>query len=224
MTAHDDNDARPRVLIVDDDSWTARAIAAALEDSDEFLVLPYAHSGEEAISAYAIHHPDIVLMDVNMPPGMSGADATSAIIETDPEAAVILLTTVSPGPGISRALEAGAMAVVQKTAADDELVAVVRAATAGESPALLRTLAEDIIISGDILPDAPAVAPSLTPAELALLQQLCRGLDYAEIASEQHVSINTLKTHAQNLRAKLDATNLAQLIVRALQYKFFSPE
>lgn len=224
MTTLPDNDERPRVLIVDDDSWTARAVSAALEDSGEFRVLPHVHSGEDAVTAYASLRPDIVLMDVNMPPGMSGADATSAIIEADPEATIILLTTVSPGPGISRALEAGAIAVVQKTAADDELVAVVRAATAGESPALLRTLAEDIIISGDILPDAPAVAPSLTPTELALLQQLCRGLDYTEIASEQHVSINTLKTHAQNLRAKLDAKNLAQLIIRALQYKYFSPE
>lgn len=216
--------ARTSVLVVDDDSWTTRAVAAALEDAGSFRVLDPVHSGEEAIAAFDAERPDLVLMDVNMPPGMSGVDATAAIIDLDPDARVVLLTTVSPGPGIARGLEAGALAVVNKTAGERELVSIVRAASADESPELLKGLAEDIVISGDQLPDAPGAAPQLTAREMDLLTLLCQGHGYEEIADAQSVAMSTVKSHARNLRLKLGARNLAQLVVRALQFKFFSPE
>ncbi|MGC2939269.1 response regulator [Brevibacterium sp. FAM 24638] len=217
-------EAAPSVLVVDDDSWTTRAVTAVLRDTDEFHVLDPVHCGEDAVEAYAAKRPDIVLMDVNMPPGMSGVDATKAIMDIDPDARVLLLTTVSPGPGIARGLEAGALAVVNKTAGDEELTSVVRAALQGDSPGLLRTLAEDIVISGDTIPEAPREAPQLTERELQLLAHLCRGSDYEEIAAAEFLTVHTVKSHARNLRIKLQAKNLAQLVVRSLQFKFYSPE
>ena len=59
---------RTSVLVVDDDSWTTRAVGAALTDAGSFRVLDPVHSGEEAIAAFAAQRPDLVLMDVNMPP------------------------------------------------------------------------------------------------------------------------------------------------------------
>ena len=215
---------RTSVLVVDDDSWTTRAVGAALTDAGSFRVLDPVHSGEEAIAAFAAQRPDLVLMDVNMPPGMNGVDATAAIMDLDPDARIVLLTTVSPGPGIARGLEAGAHAVLNKTAGERELVSIVRAASAGESPELLRGLAENIVISGDHLPDAPEAAPQLTAREMELLTLLCQGHGYEEIAAAQSVAMSTVKSHARNLRIKLGARNLAQLVVRALQFKFFSPE
>ena len=212
------------VLVVDDDSWTTRAVGAALTDAGSFRVLDPVHSGVEAIAAFAAQRPDLVLMDVNMPPGMNGVDATAAIMDLDPDARIVLLTTVSPGPGIARGLEAGAHAVLNKTAGERELVSIVRAASAGESPELLRGLAENIVISGDHLPDAPEAAPQLTAREMELLTLLCQGHGYEEIAAAQSVAMSTVKSHARNLRIKLGARNLAQLVVRALQFKFFSPE
>ena len=155
---------------------------------------------------------------------MNGVDATAAIMDLDPDARIVLLTTVSPGPGIARGLEAGAHAVLNKTAGERELVSIVRAASAGESPELLRGLAENIVISGDNLPDAPEAAPQLTAREMELLTLLCQGHGYEEIAAAQSVAMSTVKSHARNLRIKLGARNLAQLVVRALQFKFFSPE
>ena len=215
---------RTSVLVVDDDSWTTRAVGAALTDAGSFRVLDPVHSGEEAIAAFAAQRPDLVLMDVNMPPGMNGVDATAAIMDLDPDARIVLLTTVSPGPGIARGLEAGAHAVLNKTAGERELVSIVRAASAGESPELLRGLAENIVISGDHLPNAPEAAPQLTAREMELLTLLCQGHGYEEIAAAQSVAMSTVKSHARNLRIKLGARNLAQLVVRALQFKFFSPE
>lgn len=212
------------VLVVDDDSWTTRAVTAVLRDAGDIEVLDPVHCGEDAVEVYAAKRPDVVLMDVNMPPGMSGVDATKAIMDIDPEARVLLLTTVSPGPGIARGLEAGALAVVNKTAGDEELTSVVRAAMEGDSPRLLKTLAEDIIVSGERIPEAPFSAPQLTDRQLHLLAQLCRGADYEEIAAAESLTVHTVKSHARNLRIKLKAKNHAQLVVRALQFKFYSPD
>lgn len=59
---------------------------------------------------------------------------------------------------------------------------------------------------------------------MQLLGQLCRGFDYEEIAAAQFVTLHTVKSHARNLRIKLQAKNLAQLVVRAVAFKFYSPE
>ncbi|MCI2266674.1 response regulator [Sediminivirga luteola] len=211
------------VLVVDDDKWAARAVAAALSDDDGLTVAGICHSGDDAVAVYEERRPDVVLMDVNMAPGMNGVDATAAIMRLNAEARVVLLTTVSPGPGIARALEAGALAAVNKSTADDVLVGVVTRAARGESPGLLASLAADIAVSGDPLPDAPALAPSLTSQELAVLHLICQGKDYSEIARDLILGVNTVKTHTRSLRDKLHASSLAQLVVRALQYKFYTP-
>ena len=212
------------VLIVDDDRWTTRAVAAALRESGSFDVLDPQHSGEDGVEAFARLRPSLVLMDVNMPPGMSGVDATKEIIALEPKATIVLLTTVSPGPGLARALEAGAMAAVNKSASDAELIRVAEAALDGDSPVLLRSLADDILISGDTVADVSSQAPVLTEMEHTVLIEVCEGRDYSEIAERHFITMHTVKSHARNLRIKLGAKNLAQVVVRAIQYKFYSPE
>ncbi len=105
----------------------------------------------------------------------------------------------------------------------EALVAAVRLAAAGESPSLLKNLAADIAISGDLQPDSPARFPALTEREHATLQLICEGMDYQSIAARQHVAETTVKTHARSLRDKLGAQSLAQLVVRAVQYRLYSP-
>lgn len=211
------------ILVVDDDRWTTRAVVAALRKDPSLSVLGAAHSGEEAVSAHLKFHPDVVLMDVNMPPGMSGIDATAQIMRSDPGARIVLLTTVSPGPGIARALEAGALAAVNKTAPEDVLIQTIRSVVTGEGLSSLGTLAHDIAISGDPLPDAHAMAPSLTDREHATLMFICEGLSYEEISQRMSVSISTVKSHSGRLRDKLGAHSHAQLLVQAMKFKFFTP-
>lgn len=213
---------RMSVLIVDDDHWTTRALSYALITDPDINVLPPVHSGEEAIESYKRYRPKVVLMDVNMPDGMSGIDATLTIRKYDPEAAVVILSTVSPGPGLARALDAGAIAVVNKTCSESTLRETVRGAARGVDPSMLKYLARDILIAGDALPEAPPVIPEITERELEVLTLICQGCGYEEIAESQGVSVWTAKTQAKHLRQKLQAENLAQLIVRALQYRFYS--
>ncbi|OAV62943.1 response regulator transcription factor [Enteractinococcus helveticum] len=217
-----DIDRQLSVLIVDDDHWTTRAISYALVTEPDITLLPPVHSGDNAIDSYRKHQPDVVLMDINMPDGMNGIDATRQIRRMDSEATVVILSTVSPGPGLARALEAGAVAVINKTASESTLRATVRGAARGDDPSMLKFLARDILISGDTLPETPLVTPELTHRELEVLMLICRGQSYEEIAKAQGVSAWTVKTQTKKLREKLQAENLAQLVVRALQYRFYN--
>lgn len=217
-----EKDERISVLIVDDDRWTTRAISYALVAEPDLALLPAAHSGHHAVELYRRFRPDVVLMDIHMPPGMSGIDATQAIKTLDPDAVVVVLSTISPGPGIARALEAGAVAAVNKTASEATLRVTVRRAARGEDPAMLRFLARDIMVSGESLPGVPGPSPQLSDRELDVLTLICRGRGYEEIAQIHDISVWTVKTHTRRLREKLHAENLAQLVVRSLQYRFYS--
>lgn len=211
------------VLIVDDDPWTTKALAQSLASDPEIRVIGIAHSGDEALELAARVAPRVVLMDINMPPGISGIETTEKLLERAPDTRVIVLTTMSPGPGIARALEAGALASISKGAPPNAVRESIKNLAHGEDPHALRRLAQDIVISGDALPDAPAAAPRLGQREQEVLTLICEGLGYEEIASTLQVSVWTARTHAKNLRDKLLAENLAQLVVRALQYRFYTP-
>ena len=100
---------------------------------------------------------------------------------------------------------------------------IVLAATQGDDPRLLKRLAQDIVISGDLLPDTPVVVPQLTPAERDILLLITDGHGYEEIAKRQGITVWTVRSHVKKLREKLYAENLAQLVVRALQYRYISP-
>ncbi len=211
-----------RVLIVDDDPWTTKALSHALSTEPRIQVLEPLHSGEEAFVAYAKLRPDVVLMDINMPGGMSGVEATLMIRQIDPAARILILTTVSPGPGIARALEAGAMAALTKSTSEATIRESILRAVEDDDPRLLKNLAQDILICGDRLPQASAAVPKLTAVEKQVLDAICEGYGYDEIAAQMQISAWTVKTHSKNLRQKLHADNLAQLVVRALQYRFIS--
>ena len=212
-----------RGLVVDERRRPTRAVRAALGDDPGLEVLEPQHGGEEAIAAYRSQRPDVVLMDVNMAPGMNGIDATEQILGFDPKARIVLLTTVSPGPGIARALEAGAIAAVAKTAPEELLIGAVHRAAEGMPPLRLGTLAEDIVISGDVLPETPLSPPSLTGRERDALRLLCEGLEYEQIAAALGVEISTVKSHARSLRTKLGAASQSQLVLQAVRFKYFTP-
>lgn len=211
-----------KILIVDDDRWVTRALRTVLKDVPEIDVVSAIQSGEEALRAYAAERPDIVLMDINMPPGISGVEATTRILREDPAAKILILTTVAPGPGLARAIDAGALAVLHKDASETTLVTTIKAAVRGDEPALIKALVKDIIISGDTLPEAPTAAPQLTQAEYQTLRMICDGLGYEDIAARRSISSHTVKVQTRTLRQKLYAQNHAQLVLRAIQYRFIS--
>ena len=208
------------MLIVDDDVWTVRAVTAALEDDPAITVLAAAATGEAGVAAFLADPADVVLMDINLGGGMSGVEATSAICKARPDARVVILSTIAPGPGLARAIEVGAVAVVHKSGDDCELIEAVHRAASEESPPLVRNLAAEIAASDPNHPQRHLPTVRLTARELETLRAICDGLDYESIAKAQSVAVTTVKAHTRSLREKLDASSLAQLVVRAIHLKY----
>lgn len=211
------------VLIIDDDRWVTRGLSAVLSGEIDIEVLATATSGEEGLGHYRRMPADVVLMDINMGPSMSGIDATKELLEIDAEARVLILTTMSPGPGLGRALEAGALAAIDKNASAAVLIASIRAAASGDTAFLMRGLGTNVWLSGSSEVDPYSVSPVLTRAEKKVLVLLCQGLDYSEIAAELTVALSTVETHAKHLRHKFGVKNVAQLVVKSIQLRYIAP-
>ena len=188
---------RARVLVVDDHSLLRTGVANIINHEADLDVVAEAATGRDAVEAFRLHRPDVVLMDLRMPE-MEGVEAVRRIREIDPQARVIVLTTYDADEDIARALQAGAKAYILKDIAADALVACVRDVLNGKSylaPTAAAKLAERV------------TQVQLTPRELAALRLLANGESNKEIASSLGISERTVKTHLAHLFEKLGVTS-----------------
>jgi len=191
-----------RVLVVDDHSLLRTGVANIINQEPDLEVVAEAANGRDAIEAFLIHRPDVVLMDLRMPE-MEGVEAVRRIREIDPQARVVVLTTYDADEDIARALQAGAKAYILKDIAADALVACVRDVLAGKTylaPAAAAKLAEHV------------TQVQLTPRELAALRLLANGHSNKEIATALAISERTVKSHLAHLFEKLQVTSRTEAV------------
>jgi two-component system NarL family response regulator len=191
-----------RVLVVDDHSLLRTGVANIINQEPGLEVVAEASNGREAIDAFLVHHPDVVLMDLRMPE-MEGVEAVKRIREIDPQARVVVLTTYDADEDIARALQAGAKAYILKDIAADALIACVRAVLAGKTylaPAAAAKLAERV------------TQLQLTPRELAAMRLVAKGQSNKEIAAALDISERTVKSHLAHLFEKLQVTSRTEAV------------
>lgn len=103
---------KPRVLLADDEVHI-RMMMKAVINSMSYEIIAEAATGQEAVSLFKLNKPDIVLMDINMPL-KTGPEALKEIMEIDPDACVIMLTSVSDMESVEECIKAGAMNYIRK--------------------------------------------------------------------------------------------------------------
>lgn len=203
-----------RVIVVDDQSLVRDGIVTVLSLADGIEVVAVGANGLEAVRLYREHRPDVTLIDLRMPE-LDGAGATARIRAENPEAKVLVLTTFDDDASIKSALDAGAAGYLTKDAGRDELVRAVRDAHSGRTPLDSRVAGR--VIAG--LPDASvnlaARFPDLTPREVDVLRHMADGRTNPQIASEMYVSVATVKSHVNQIFAKLGVTDRAAAIAKA---------
>lgn len=202
-----DTSSRLTVLIVDDHFVVRSGLAASLELDDAIEVVGEAERGEDVVAAYRQLRPNVVLMDFQLP-GMSGADATAALREIDPNARVLIFSTFARDDEVQTALDAGALGYLQKSASRDELLAALRQVARGARslpPEVARRLA------------ALRLGPAITPREREILALIAAGRANKEIASELGVSEDTVKRHVSHILEKLDVNDRAQATAEAIR-------
>ncbi len=196
-----------RVLAVDDHPLLREGIARLIGKQSDMELIGEAANGREALEQFRKHHPDITLMDLQMPE-MSGIDAISAIRGEFPEARIIVLTTYSGDFQVSRALKAGARGFLQKGMLRQELLETIRAVHAGQkrlSPEVAAEIAEH------------AADDVLTAREIDVLRLIAKGNANKDVGGQLSVSEETVKGHVKNIFAKLGANDRTHAVTIGLK-------
>jgi DNA-binding NarL/FixJ family response regulator len=190
-----DDTSSIRILVVDDHPVARAGVAALVDDQPDMSIVGQASNGREAIQQFREHHPDVVLMDLQMPE-MNGLDALIAIRGEAPEARIIVLTTYLGDVQVLRAIKAGAWGYLLKSALHKELLGTIRAVHAGK-----KTISADA--SYELAEHATDDA--LTPAEVRVLRLISQGSTNREIADQLSASEETVKGQVRNILSKLGA-------------------
>jgi len=205
-----------RVLLTDDDPLVRAGLALMLGGSPDISLVGEAVNGAEAIEAVRRGGVDLVLMDIRMPV-MDGIAATTAVLALPDPPKVIVLTTFDADEYVVRALAAGATGFLLKDTAPADIVAAISKVVAGEpmlSPAITTQLIRQVT---DAAPDDGDEATSrvecLTEREREVAIAIGQGSSNAEIATELHMSVATVKAHISHIFTKLEATNRVQVAI-----------
>lgn len=199
--------ARIRVLSVDDHPLLRDGIAAIINDQPDMLLVADASSGSEALQKFREHQPDITLMDLRLP-DISGIDAMIAIRSEFAGARIIMLTTFEGDVEIQRALEAGARGYMLKSMPPRELLEVIRQVHAGKK----RVPTEVAAHLAEHLSDE-----ALTAREIDVLRQVAAGNRNRDIAERLHISEETVKVHVKHIMEKLGANDRTQAVAIAVR-------
>jgi DNA-binding NarL/FixJ family response regulator len=200
-----------RVLIADDHLVVREGLEAMLHSSDDFEIVGQAIDGLETLRLVEELHPDVVLIDVQMPK-MDGIEATRRIRQQSPTTQVVILSSFDEDEYIYKAIQAGARGYLLKDIDLHALLDVIRAAAQGESvlpPNIATRLVEHI--------SAQRTQARLTQREQEVLCLLAKGLRNKEIASQLNITERTVKSHVANIIAKLGASSRTEAVSQALK-------
>jgi NarL family two-component system response regulator LiaR len=207
-----------RVCLVDDHRVVSRGVQSYLESFPDIRIVGMAMSGEEALEKLDEWLPEVMIMDLLMPGGMDGVEATRRIRVRSPRTQVVALTASTDEARLIAVLRAGAIGYVRKDAEPEVLLAAVRAAARGQSvidPAVAGTVLQDLLRGG--LP-----GDELTEREVEVLRQLAHGRTNREIAEALFISEETVKTHIGNILGKLHLAHRTQAVIYALKQGLIS--
>ncbi|MCI8859196.1 MAG: response regulator transcription factor [Lachnospiraceae bacterium] len=199
-----------KIVIVDDDKLVSLSLKTILEATGEIEVLELGQNGQEAITLYQKHQPEVLLMDIRMEV-MSGLEAAEQILRQDPSANILFLTTFLDDEYIVRALRLGAKGYILKQNFESLLPAL-KAVANGQS-----VFGNEIITR---LPDFLSQTrvfdystQGITEKELRIIELVAEGLSNREIASQLFLSEGTVRNYLSSILEKLDLRDRTQLAV-----------
>ena len=206
-----------RVVIADDHSVVRRGLRQVLEAEEGFEVVAEASDLESARRYVRGHRPDVLILDLNLPEGLS-LGAIPDIRADSPETQIVVLTMQNEPAYARQALSAGALGYVLKEAAESELVEAVQRAAAGDTylnPRLGARVAAE---------PPPGPPDGLSEREVEVLRMIALGHTNSEIADELYLSVRTVETHRAHIQQKLRLGSRSELVRYALDHKLIRGE
>ena len=204
-----------RLLIADDHELVRSGLVAMLEGT-EIEIIAQATNADEALAMAIEQQPDVILMDIRMPP-RDGLLVIETMLADCPQTRVVIFSTYDNPTYVARSIAMGAADYVLKGANRHQLTTAILRAARGEEPpesSLLQRLKSSMARRKDRSDtnDIP-----LTNRELQVLRHIALGLSNREIGRSLGISIETVKEHVQNILRKVDANDRTQAAVWAVR-------
>jgi two-component system, NarL family, response regulator DesR len=190
-----------RVMLADDQALVRGALAALLDLEPDLTVVAEVGRGDEVVPAARVHHPDVALLDVEMP-GVDGITATAELRQAVPQVKVLIVTTFGRPGYLRKALQAGASGFVVKDTPAKQLADAVRRVSSGlrvVDPAL----AADSLVTGE---------SPLTTRESEVLRDARDGATAAVMAGRLYLSEGTVRNHLSSAIGKTGARTRAEAV------------
>ncbi|WP_037292687.1 response regulator [Saccharibacillus sacchari] len=211
-----------KILLVDDQPLVRQGMKYIIGAQPDLEVAGEAGSGPDAVKVALEQHPQLILMDVQMPE-FNGIEAARRILEKLPDCKIVILTTFDTEEYVLEGIRAGAIGYLLKDTEPEELLTAIRAALRGE--VIFRTALAGKLIGqalqrqGDNASDSMTtkLLQPFTARELEVLQQMAYGLRNEEIAAKLFVSESTVKTHVHRILQKFDVQDRTQAVVYAIR-------
>jgi DNA-binding NarL/FixJ family response regulator len=197
-----------QILLVDDHPLVREGIRTRLSAVPTFVVENEANSASSALALLACTHIDVALVDIGLPDS-NGLDLIARIVSDYPHVAPVVLSMYDNQEYVVRAIREGSRAYVLKDSPATEIVAAIQAVSAGGTffPAHFMRLLRQA--------DKTREEPALTGRELEVLGEIVRGYSNKEIAGALDLSVRTVETHRKNIRYKLKAESMVDLLKQA---------
>lgn len=205
-----------RVVVADDHPVYRDGLAMLLTSLPGIDVVATAPDGRAALAAVDTEHPDVVVMDVQMPE-LDGISATREIVARHPHVAVLVLTMSDDDETVFAAMRAGARGYLLKGSAQHEISRAIDMVASGGlvfGASVARRVGE-FFVSGPSAGVPAEVFPQLTAREREILDLLAAGRSNAQIAQTLFLSPKTVRNNTSNIFAKLQVADRAEAIVRA---------
>ncbi|MGN7385746.1 response regulator [Sporosarcina sp. SAFN-015] len=213
-----------KIIIADDHAVVRSGFMHILNYQDDMEVVATAADGLEAYELVAKHRPDILLMDLSMPPGESGLIATGKIKEDFPETKVVILTMHDDEEYLFHVLKNGASGYVLKNSPDEELLSALRTVYDGGTyihPSMATSLVRQFVTK-DFNEAETDPYKILSRREIEVLPLVAKGYGNKEIAEMLYISVKTVEAHKSKIMEKLDLKSRPELVEYALRKKFLN--
>jgi DNA-binding NarL/FixJ family response regulator len=205
-----------KLVVVDDHALFRAGLISLLSEMPEFEIAGEAGDGRSALELIERTRPDVLLLDVNMP-GMDGVETVRALRErySEEQLHIIMLTISKSEEDLLGAITAGADGYLLKNAEPEELRRAILLVNQGLS-VLSPHVTRQVLRAVNPEPNA-IVNMGLSTREMDVLECLARGMTTTDISEELFISENTVKTHVRHILEKLDASNRAEAVSKAIQ-------
>lgn len=213
-----------KIVIADDHAVVRTGFSMILNYQEDMEVVATAADGVEAYQKVLEYKPDVLILDLSMPPGESGLVATSKISESFPETKILILTMYDDEEYLFHVLKSGAKGYILKNAPDEQLILAVRTVYKGETYVDMKmttSLVNEFINQSHQEEVSYSSDPFkiLSKRELEILPLIAKGYGNKDIAEKLFVSMKTVEAHKTHIMNKLNLKSKPELVEYALKKK-----